>query len=80
MASVPRKRKNELLKNYYDGDTVGRAAVNRYLDMQRGVNPAINANELMFLGELWGKTYGDGEKHSRTHFIKCFTILTPQRL
>jgi len=51
MASIPRKRKNELLKNYYDGDTVGRAAVNRYLDMQRGVNPAINANELMFLRE-----------------------------
>ena len=48
MASIPRKRKNEILKMYYDGDTVGRAAVNRYLDMQRNIAPKITSEELIF--------------------------------
>ena len=51
MASIPRKRKNEILKMYYDGDTVGRAAVNRYLDMQRNIAPKITSEELIFLKE-----------------------------
>lgn len=54
MGKISRARKKELLKQYYDGDTVGRAAVYRYLDMQKAtrnpkLSPAISADELLLL-------------------------------